>query len=68
MAKINIDDTEYEFDELSDGAKGQILSLQFVEAELQRLDAQIAVYKTAQIAYGNQLKELLPAPSRKAAN
>ncbi|WNV05393.1 DUF6447 family protein [Candidatus Methylospira mobilis] len=61
MAKINIDGKEYEFDELSEPVKGQILSLQFVEAELQRLEAQIAVFKTAQLAYINELKSLLPA-------
>jgi len=61
MAKITIDGKDYEFDELPDGAKGQILSLQFVEAELQRLEAQIAVFKTAQLAYMNELKSLLPA-------
>ncbi|QFY41387.1 hypothetical protein F6R98_01070 [Candidatus Methylospira mobilis] len=60
MAKINIDGKEYEFDDLSNEQKGQILSLQFVETELQRLEAQIAVFKTAQMAYINELKSLLP--------
>jgi hypothetical protein len=63
MAKITIDGKEYDFDDLSDAVKGQILSLQFVEAELQRLDAQIAVFKTAQMAYTNELKVLLPTTS-----
>ena len=40
MAKVNIDGKEYEFDELSDKAKANLVSLQFVQGELKRLDAQ----------------------------
>ncbi len=60
MAKINIDNVEYDFDTLPEAAKGQLVSLQFVEAELHRLDAQIAVYKTARVAYIAALKDALP--------
>lgn len=59
MAKITINNKEYEIDDLPDELKAQILSIQFVDAELQRLEAQIAVFKTAKIAYSNQLKELI---------
>lgn len=59
-AKINIDGIEYLVSDLSDGAKAQIQSLQFVEAEIRRLNAQIAVASTARLAYQNALKELLP--------
>ena len=57
---INIDNIEYDIDTLSEEAKNQVLSLQFVDAELARLNAQVAVNQTARIAYSNALKELLP--------
>lgn len=61
MSLIKINDKEYELEQLSEEAKNQLASLQFVDAELQRLNAQIAVYQTARMAYANALKEVLPA-------
>ncbi|QKE38165.1 DUF6447 family protein [Ferrovum myxofaciens] len=60
MAKITIDNTEYEFDSLSDEAKAQLSSLQFVDAEMERLKAQMAVLQTARMSYSRALKEALP--------
>ena len=57
MAKVNIDGKDYEFDDLSDKAKAQLVSLQFVQGELKRLEAQIAVFKTAEVGYLRELKE-----------
>ena len=57
MATITIDGKEYESDELSDSAKQQLVSLQFVQTEIKRLESQIAVCKTAAVAYTNALKE-----------
>ena len=57
MAKVNIDGQDYEFDDLSDKAKAQLLSLQFVQGELKRLEAQIAVFKTAEVGYMRELKD-----------
>ena len=59
MPIIVIDDKEYELDQLSQDAKSQLLSLQFVDAELQRLNSQIAVLQTARIAYSKALNESL---------
>ncbi len=59
MTLVKIDNQTYELELLSDHAKAQLASLRFVDAELQRLDAQIAVLKTARIAYANALKEAL---------
>ena len=59
MAKVILDGKEYEFDELTDEAKGQVNSLQFVNTEIQKLEAQIAVYKTAQSAYTAALQKLV---------
>ena len=61
MAKITINDKEYNLDSLSDEAKAQIVSLQFVDAELARLQAQVAALQTARIAYGNELNKHLDA-------
>ncbi|MDR3435670.1 DUF6447 family protein [Telmatospirillum sp.] len=60
MANITIDGKEYDLDQLSDQAKQQLISLQFVDAELQRLNGQTAVFQTARVAYANALRELLP--------
>ena len=60
MSMIKIDEKEYEFDLLSSAAKQQLLSLQFVDGELQRLNAQIAVLQTARMAYAKALNEALP--------
>ncbi len=56
MAKITIDEKEYETDDMSDEAKTQLQSLQFVKSELQRLQAKDAVLQTASAAYGAALK------------
>ena len=59
MPSLNIDGKEYDIDSLSDGAKGQVVSLQFVQAEIQRLESKLAVCKTAQQAYQVALKNEL---------
>ena len=60
MSKITIDNKEYELDTLSSEAKAQLQSLQFVDAELQRLQAQTSVLQTARMAYVKALKAALP--------
>ena len=59
MATVNIDGKEYETDSLSQEAKEQIGSLQFVQAEIQKTKAQLAVYQTAASAYSKALKDAL---------
>ena len=59
MTTITIDDKEYNVDHLSGQAKQELLSLQYVDAELQRLNANVAVFQTARVAYAKALKELL---------
>ena len=56
MATITIDGKEFEYDSLTDKAKENLVSLQFVQTELKRVQAQIAVYKTAEIGYAKALK------------
>ena len=61
MTPITIDNIQYDFDTLSDEAKAQFQSLQFVDSELQRLNNQAAVLQTARIAYGKALADALAA-------
>lgn len=59
MATINIDGNEYDINSLSEAAKAQVVSLQFVQSELQRLEAQVAVYRTAEAGYAKALQQEL---------
>jgi len=59
MPTIKIDEKEYELDSLSAKAKAQLANIQFVDAEIQRLKARIAIFETARVAYSNALKEAL---------
>ena len=47
-------------DQLSDEAKAQLASLQFVDSEMQRLNAKAAALQTARVAYSKALNEALP--------
>ena len=60
MPTIKIDNKDYDLDTLSDEAKNNLASLQFVDAELQRLNAQAAVLQTARMAYSKALQAALP--------
>ena len=61
MSTVTIDNRTYELDTLSDEAKAQLQSLQFVDSELQRLQAQVAVFQTARAAYAKALQAVLPS-------
>ena len=61
MTTIKIDNIDYDTDKLSDEAKGQLVSLQFCDQELARLQAQTAAYQTARMAYAKALQSALPA-------
>ena len=60
MAIVTIDDKEYETDDMSEDARGQLASPQFVNGEIPRLKAKVAAMQTAANAYsialGNALK------------
>jgi len=57
---ITIDEVEYALDSLSEDAKAQFTSLQFVDQKLAQLNAEAAVYQTARIGYANALNAALP--------
>ena len=59
MPTIKIDDKDYDIDDLSEEAKKQIVSLQYVDSELGKLNLQIAAMQTAKIAYARALKSAL---------
>ncbi len=59
MPIIKIDGKDYELDTLSDEAKAQLGMVQFVDAELQRLNAQTAILQTARMTYAKALNEAL---------
>ena len=60
MPTLNIDNKEYDLDTLSIECKAQLASIQFVDQELARLQAQAAVLKTAKASYLQGLKASLP--------
>lgn len=60
MQTITIDNRQYDLGSLSDQAKTQLASLQFVDAELARLQAHAAVLQTARLAYAKALQHELP--------
>ena len=60
MANITIDNKSYDLDMLSDEAKAQLASIQFVDGELARLQAHAAALQTARMAYSKALQTALP--------
>ena len=56
MPKITVDGVEYNTEDLSDNGKAQLASLQFLEVQMNKLNSEIAVYKTARNAYVAALK------------
>lgn len=59
MPMITIDGKEYDTDSLSDEAKAQLGSIQFVDRKIAELKAEVAAMQTARNAYGKALTELL---------
>ena len=56
MPKLTIDDIDYNTEDLTENGRAQLANLQFIEAQLQKLRNEIAVYQTAQNAYLTVLK------------
>jgi len=56
---ITVDGVEYDFEGLNDDAKTQVVHMRMLDSELFRLNAQIAIFKTAQNAYINAFKEVV---------
>ena len=60
MATININNVDYDTAHLSEDAKAQLVSLQFCDQELARLQTQAAAIQTARMAYAKALLAALP--------
>lgn len=56
MAEITIDGKQYDTESLSETAKSQLGNLQFVDQEIARAQAHLAVLQTARNAYAQALK------------
>jgi hypothetical protein len=56
MPKITIDNIEYNTEDMSDNAKAQLASLQFLDVQMTKIKSEIAVYETAKSAYIQSLK------------
>ena len=54
--KITVDDIEYNFDDVTENAKTQLMNIQFVDAQIQQLNNEWAVADTARIGYTAALK------------
>ena len=59
MSKITVDGQEYDTDSLSDESNNLVQSLKFIKVEIDRLNAQIAICKTAEVSYNRALKASL---------
>lgn len=58
--EVTVDGVSFRLDQLNTEALAQVASLQFVDAEIARLNNQLAVYTTARIAYQNALRNCVP--------
>lgn len=61
MAKVKIDDREYDTDTMSAEAKGRLEMLVATENRLRELQRESAIMQTARNAYVQALKEVLTA-------
>ena len=55
-ASITVDDKEYKVEDMTDGAKTQLLNIQFVDGQIQQLKNEWAVSDTARLGYTAALK------------
>ena len=56
MPKITVDEIEYNTEDLSENGKAQLASLQFLEVQMSKIKAEVAVYQTARNSYVAALK------------
>ena len=56
MPKITVEGVEYNTEDLTENGKAQLASLQFLEVQMNKIKAEIAVYQTARNVYAASLK------------
>lgn len=57
---VTIDGIEFKVSDLSENAQNQLLNVRVTDQEIQRLNQQLAIAKTARTAYSRALKDELP--------
>lgn len=57
---VTIDGTEYQVADLSENAQSQVVNLRVTDAEIAKLNQQLAIYQTARTAYARALAAELP--------
>ena len=60
MTTLKVNNVDYDMNTLSKEAKALLVSLQFCDQELQRLQAQAAALQTARQTYAKALQAALP--------
>ena len=60
MATVTINGLDFDLDTLSDDANAQLGMMQVVDVEIRRLEAQLAIHRTARNAYSKALIEAVP--------
>lgn len=69
MPSITIDEKEYDTDKLSESTRAQLTSMRLADAEIQRLNIQLAIAQTARNAYAlavrKELDEIDDAKNKK---
>lgn len=63
MAKIDIDGTEYETDDLSEDARRRLDDVAYCDRKLNELRREVATIQTARNAYARNLKRMLESES-----
>ena len=63
---INVNGTKYAMADLSDAARVQVLNIQTVDREINRLKMQLAIAQTARLTYAAALNAALPAAEAEA--
>jgi hypothetical protein len=67
MATVTINNKDYDYDTLPESAKQQINNLQAVDAELSKLQQQLAIYQTARNAYAQALLAMVEGEPKSPA-
>lgn len=57
---VTIDNIDYNFDDLPDKAKQDLLSLQLVDQKITEKQQELAIFQTARNAYAKSLQEQVP--------
>ena len=57
MPKITIDEIEYNSEDLTENGRAHLASLQFLEAQMQKMKNETAVYQTAHRSYVAAVKK-----------